>query len=238
MRFYEPQEDRSSRYSGETNAIPPWSLPGVRCPVCGATWAATVVYPCVDLAELPQRAAFEAPRAEPVEKFERLRELVRPLAPPGAWLPPGAQFGPLTGAAWGSFGAFYYYYPLTLLVRREALEKLQSAGVRGLKGCRTDLRFRQKKAPELLELQLEHHGQLHADCLPVGRRAPCERCGRGKQGGYSLPQHPILDAATMPQNLDLFRLSDTGLMVASERLVEAARRLELDGVTFEELPAR
>lgn len=53
-----------------------------------------------------------------------------------------------------------------------------------------------------------------------------------------MPKHPILDAATLPENLDLFRLADTGMMVASERLVEAARRLALDGLTFEELPSR
>lgn len=107
MRFYEPKEDTSSSYTGELNAVPKWGLPGVRCPECGSTWAATVVYPCVDLAALPQREEFEEPRAEPIEEFERLRELVRPLAPPGAWLPPGTQFGPLSGAAWGSFGAFF-----------------------------------------------------------------------------------------------------------------------------------
>ncbi len=238
MRFYEPREDKAARYTGQTSAGPKWGLPGVRCPECGETWAATVLYPSVDLSRLAERGRFEEARAEPLEEFERLRELVRPLLPTGAWLPPGTQLGPLSGTAWGSFGAFYYLYPLTLLVRREALEKLQAAGVRGLNGCRTELRFRQKKAPELLELQLEHHGQLHADCLPLGRLVPCERCGRGSRGGYKLPKQPILDASSMPTQLDLFRLSDTGLLVASERLVEAAKHLDLDGITFEELPSR
>lgn len=172
---------------------------------------------------------------QPDEAFERLRELVRPLVPPGAPLPPGTQLGPLVGTARGSFGAFFYDFPWTVLIRREALEQLQAAGIRGLAGYRTELRFRQRKSPELLELQLERHGQLHPECLPLARPVPCERCGGG---GYKRPENPILDAATMPEALDLFRLADIGMVVASERLVEAARRLELDGVLFEALPSR
>jgi uncharacterized double-CXXCG motif protein len=149
---------------------------------------------------------------------------------------PGTEFGPLVGPAWGSFGAFYYDHPWTLLMRREALEQLKSEGMCGLNGCRTQLRFRQKKAPELLELQMEVRGSLHADCLPLARPVPCERCGGG--GGHRLPKQPILDAASMPTDVDLFRLSGTGMMVASERLVEVARRLGLDGIAFQELPVR
>lgn len=236
MTFYWLREDKTARYTGETDAVHRWCLPGVSCRECGATWgSAATLYPGADLSALPERASFEDPSPQPNEEFERLRELVRPLVPPGAPLPPGAQLGPLVGTARGTFGAFYYDFPWTVLVRREALEKLQAAGVRGLKGFCTELRFRQKQSPELLELQLERHGQLHADCLPLARPVPCSRCGGG---GYKRPPHPLLDGATLPEDLDLFRLADTGLMVASERLVEAVRRLELDGLTFEELPSR
>lgn len=50
--------------------------------------------PCVDLSQLPERREFEKPRPEPFHEFARLRELVRPLAPANAALPPGTLFGP------------------------------------------------------------------------------------------------------------------------------------------------
>jgi uncharacterized double-CXXCG motif protein len=121
-------------------------------------------------------------------------------------------------------------------VRREALEKLKSEGLCGLNGCRTELRFRQKKAPELLELQMEFRGRVHAECLPRTRSPACARCG-GEEG--CLPDEPILDAASMPTDVDLFRLSDfRGVMVVNQRFVDTAQRLGLDGVAFHELPAR
>jgi uncharacterized double-CXXCG motif protein len=235
--FYWLREEKGSRYTGELNAVPRWGLPGVRCHECGESWAsAGVLYPSVDLSGLPEHESFKKARAEPIEEFERLRERVRPLVPAGAPLPPGTEFGPLVGSAQGTFGSFHYDAPWSLLVRREALEALQAKGLRGLMGCRTELRFRQKKAPELLELQLEAHGQLHPDCLPLARRVACARCGGG---GARRPEQPILDAASMPAEVDLFRLSDfRGMMIASERFVEAVRQLGLDGVAFHELPLR
>jgi uncharacterized double-CXXCG motif protein len=190
----------------------------------------------VDLSGLPERAEFEEARREPIEEFERLRELVLPLLPPGAPVLPGTTFGPLVGTAIGRFGAFFYDLSFALLVRREALAQLQAAGLHGLKGCRTQLRFRQRNAPEFLELQLTFKGRLHPDCLPPDRKPPCKRCG---VDSFTLPEQMLLDAAALPTNLDLFRLSDvTGIIIASERFVETVRRLELDGVTFHELPLR
>jgi hypothetical protein len=43
----------------------------------------------------------------------------------------------------------------------------------------------------------------------------------------------------MPEDLDVFRLADwSTLIIASERMVDAVRRLELDGVVFHELETR
>ncbi len=236
MRFYEVCEDKASRHTGYASAVPKWGLPGSLCPECNGTWAvAGLAYPCVDLSSLPERAAFEEARREPIEEFERLRELVRPLVPPGALLLPGALFGPSVGTATGSFGAFYFLPPFQFMVRREALEKLQAVGVRGLKGYRAHIRFRQKKAPELWELQLEHHGRLHPDCLSADQQPPCPRCGGDSN---PIPEPQVLDAASMPTSCDLFLLPDTLTIIASERFVEAVGHLELDGITFKELPLR
>jgi len=121
-------------------------------------------------------------------------------------------------------------------MRRDALERLQAEGVRGLKGCRTELRFRQKNPPELRELEVEPRGRLHGDCIPSDVPPPCPTCGRQ---AFRWPDEPILDAASLPSKLDLFRVGNFATMlIGTERFVEAVRRLELDGITFRELPTR
>jgi len=238
-RYFWMREDRTvaAKYGGYIDASHRWGLPGARCLACGATWSDVGhEYPCVDLSQLPERGEFEKPRPEPFPEFARLRELVRPLAPAKAELPPGTDFGPLEGTASGKFGPIAWVGGLLLLVRREALESLLAEGVRGLLGCRTELRFRRKDAPELLELQIEPRGRLHPDCIPPDVPSPCTTCGRR---GFQRPDEPILDAASLPTDLDLFRVGNVATMViGTERFMEAVRRLELDGITFRELPAR
>ncbi|MFP2905761.1 double-CXXCG motif protein [Pyxidicoccus sp. 3LFB2] len=238
-RFFWLRADKTTaeKYDGEFDAAHRWALPGVSCHTCGATWSGSGhEYPCVDLSQLPEQREFEKARPEPFPEFARLRELVRPLAPPGATLPPGTGFGPLVGRAFGEFGPFGWWGSSILLMRREALERLQTEGVRGLLGCRTELRFRQKRPPELLELQLEPHGRLHPDCIPLDEPPPCATCGRF---GLARPDEPILDAASLPTDLDLFRVGNFATMViCTERFMETVRRLELDGCTFRELPTR
>lgn len=239
MRFYRlwPLETGALRYTGEYRASRKWRLPGVHCPACGATWGGGLVFPCVDLSGLPvSRMLGEARLEEDFEAFERLREQLGVMVPAGAPLWPGSGFGPLVGTAHGSFGQLHMQYANSLLVRREALEQLLAEGIRGLNGCRTELRFRQKQAPELLELQPEPHGRLHPDCIPHDKRTPCARCGRW---GFAIPDELILDRASLPGQLDLFQLSQLAtLIVASERLVEAIRRLGFEEVSIRELSLR
>jgi uncharacterized double-CXXCG motif protein len=236
MRFFTLEEDPAQGYTGEVNASHKWTLPGIICPACGATWGAgSKAYPSVDLTPLAT-ADFETPRPEPAEEYERLREYVRPLLPPGAVLEPGSTFGPLQGTARGRFGALVSPYSWWLLVRREALHRLRSEGLRGLVGCRTELRFRQRNPPELLELEILPAGRLHPECLPSPRPPPCTRCGRH---GLSLPDFRLLDASSAPPHLDLFRLMDfSTVIVCTERFASTCQRLGLDGVAFHPLPVR
>jgi uncharacterized double-CXXCG motif protein len=170
------------------------------------------------------------------EVFEQLCAQVRSRVPVGTVLGPGTELGPLVGTARGGFGQLFMPCAWILLMRRESLEQLQAEGVQGLMGCRTELRFRQKQVPDLLELQLEPHGLLHPDCIPPGEREPCAKCGRLS---FSLPQEPLLDAASLPEHLDIFRLANfTTVIVVSERFVEAVRRLQFEEVSFRELPLR
>ncbi len=236
-KFYRAQEDKDSRYTGTINAGHRWGLPGVHCPTCGATWAGGVdAYPSVDLSRLPNHQEYEEPRPEPFEEFARLREQVLPLLPPGTPLLPGSSFGPLEGTATGSFGAFTFQNPWTLLVRSDALAKLQAEGLRGLKGCPTRLRFRQKKPPSLLELEIHPHGRLHPDCIPQNRPPPCPTCGRD---AFRLPEDILLEAASLPAHADLFRLANfLTVLICTERFAQAVQRLELDDIVFREVPLR
>ncbi|MCY1018937.1 double-CXXCG motif protein [Pyxidicoccus sp. MSG2] len=238
-RFFWLTEDRAvtAKHGGEIDAWHKLVLPGVRCHACGVTWSDVGhEYPSIDLSQLPEHREFEKARPEPFPEFARLRELVRPLAPPNAELPPGTGFGPLVGRASGTFGPIVWVVGRKLLLRRDALERLQAEGVRGLLGCRTALRFRKKDAPELLELQIEPHGRLHPDCIPPDVPPPCPTCGRH---GFRRPDEPILDAASLPPELDLFRVGNFAtMMIGTERFMEAVRRLELDGITFRELRTR
>jgi uncharacterized double-CXXCG motif protein len=237
MRFFQLERVVPSRFSCDLRADPKWFLPGIHCPTCDATWGGIgEAYPAVDLSELPDRRKFKARVEEDFEEFTRLRELVRPLVPEGVPLEPGTAFGPLTGRGRGHFPQLVFPVSWTLLVRREALEQLQAAGLHGLMGCRTELRFREKEPPALLELQLEPRGLLHPDCLPRNLPAPCATCG---QLAFSFPQAPVLDAASLPADRDLFRLGNySTIIIGTERFAETVRRLGFEEVEFQELPTR
>jgi uncharacterized double-CXXCG motif protein len=240
LKFYKADEDRSLGYTGRLEGMNKWCLPGVQpCPKCraggGFPWLS---YPCVDLSSLPEKdlQKLKDPWPVPREEFRRLRDLVRPLAPSWALLEPGVQLGPCTGKGAGSFGQLFMQDASALFLREEALTQLRATGVRGLQGCPVDVRFRGKSSPALLELQLELHGLLHPDCLPVKREPPCPECGNP---GFDWPERIILDNAALPTDVDVFRhRQGWATIIVSERFVEAVQHLELDGVTFRELETR
>lgn len=239
MKLYRARSDMATPYyTGDLQARPRWEVPWVsHCPGCGTEgWGNDAIrYPCVDLTGLPNRREFEDPSPQPFETYLRLCEQLLPLLPPGAVLRPGMTLGPMVGKASGSFGSLFMQNPWSFYLRREALERLQEAGVRGLRGCPMEVRFRGKNPPELLEPQLEIRGELHRDCLPSDAKT-CERCG---VKNYSLPDPYILDAATLPTEVDLFRAAGwSSLIIVTERFVEAVKRLELDGVVFREVAVR
>ncbi|RKG96366.1 SitI6 family double-CXXCG motif immunity protein [Corallococcus carmarthensis] len=239
-RFFRMRADKAARnsYTGDFDGAPKWRLPGIKdCPGCGVTWSTWGDhYPAVDLSDLPERGEFEEPRPEPFHEFARLQELVRPLAPPGSELAPGTTFGPLVGRASGQFAPFSGLESCWILVRRDAFDSLQAAGIRGLLGCKTELRFRQKTPPEILELQIELRGRMHPDCLPPDLAPPCATCGRV---GLRLPEDLILDKASLPTDTDLFRLGDYGtVLIGTDRFKAAVEQGGWTGISFRELPVR
>jgi len=93
-----------------------------------------------------------------------------------------------------------------------------------------------KEPPELLELQLEPRGKLHADCLPADLAPPCSACGRV---ALRLPDEPLLDAASLPEDRDVFRVGDYAtVIVCTEQFSDAVRRLGLEGMTLREIATR
>jgi len=238
MRWYWLRNVPAPRYSGSYHEEHQWGLPGVHCPVCDAIWSdGSDAYPSVDLTQLHEKDKYVARLEEDYAEFERLREQVRPLVPADVPLWPGTPLGPLVGPARGEFGPLNLYFPWMLLMRREALAQVQAAGARGLKGCRTAMRFRQKNPPELLEMELLPQGRFHPDCVPPDRPVPCMKCGRR---AWKRPEEPILEAASLPEDLDLFRLKDfTTMIIGSERFVDAVRHLGFEqDVLFRELLVR
>ena len=82
----------------------------------------------------------------------------------------------------------------------------------------------------------ERQVAAHPDCIPPDEPPPCATCGRH---AFSRPDEPILDAASLPADLDLFRVGNFATMIiGTERFMDAVRRMELDGITFRELPTR
>ncbi|NMO20859.1 hypothetical protein HPC49_30085 [Pyxidicoccus fallax] len=237
-RFFDVLLGDYRSQKGGYNAAHKWGLPGVSCPDCKATWAGSGLdYPAVDLSgHSVAKKLSKAYLEEDFEEFERLREQVRALLPPGHPLLPGTTFGPLVGKARGPFSALIHQSPGTLLIQPDALELLQREGLRGLRGCRTEMRFSPKGIPEMLNLHIEPSGLLHSDCIPRGTPPPCPKCGRH---GFRLPDEPILDAASLPDDLDLFRLRNFAtLLIVTERFKAAVERHGLDGLTLRELPVR
>ncbi|MCP3058987.1 double-CXXCG motif protein [Myxococcus sp. K38C18041901] len=238
-RFYWVDEDIevARKYGGEAHGSPRWALPGLmQCPACGETWSDVGHhFPGVDLTALPQRREFERARPEPFPEFVRLRELVRPLVPPEEALPPGAGFGPLVGTAVGTFPAFAWIIEV-LLIRAEVLGQLHAQGMRNLQGHPTALRSRRNPPPELLELHVLPRGRLHGDCLPPDEPPPCPTCG---WFGLRRPEEPILDEASLPSDMELFRVGNFATMViGTERFKDTVEQLGLDGLTFLEVPTR
>ncbi|WP_163992831.1 double-CXXCG motif protein [Pyxidicoccus caerfyrddinensis] len=237
-RFLEILLGDYSSQKGGYSARHKWLLPGVSCPQCKATWGgAGLNYPAVDLSDHPVAKKLSKARLEEdFDEFERLREQVRLLLPADYPLEPGTTFGPLVGKARGPFSALLQQYGGTLLVRPDALTLLQAEGLRGLRGCRTEMLFRPKGVPELLDLHIEPRGLLHEDCIPKSTPPPCPKCGRR---GFSLPKEPILDGVSLPTDLDLFRLRNFATMlIVTEHFKDVMERFELDGLTFRELPVR
>lgn len=234
LRVFEVLPDYATAGSGIVDAVNKWGLPGVTCPRCGSTWGNVgLAYPAVDLSKLSNEKVYRKARAVSLEEFVELRRPILSLMPDGSVPLPGTRFGPLIGEAKGLFGDFAWLNLWTLLIQSQALQRLRLAGVRTPVGVPPILTFRDKNPPNLLELQLEPHGKMAPASFPINPLPSCPSCGRDPN---SMPKHIVIEAPSIPKNLDLFRARDfTTLILATEGFVGAVQNLKLTGVVFQEV---
>lgn len=204
-----------------------WSLPGVSCDACGATWAMTgIAYPTIDLSQLSTQGDYLNPRVVDLQTFLTLRDVVGQLLPPEAVIVPGTEFGPLVGRASGAFEDFAWLNPWTLLASERCAMALTDTEVHLPVSALAQIDA--KKAVALHEYEIEPLGVLAGVDAPI-----CTSCGRA---AILLPPDPILLGSSMPPNRDLFRLKDAPtLIVATNRFVDAVHRLGLRGLNMRPL---
>jgi uncharacterized double-CXXCG motif protein len=235
MRVFsaDPDDDWSSRHAYDVDATHRWSLPGVRCDACGATWSSTgVQYPSIARPAGAAARAYGDPWPVSVPEFLKLQAPLRDSYP-GLPFAPGTQLGPLAGRASGEMADFPWSNPWTFLIRCDALQRLSEFGCRGLKAYPTDLKPRRRDALEILELELPPTASLAAETLPLEARVSCPTCSRR---AIQAPHEVVLDPATIPVDADVFRGSDlTTYIYVTERFVEAVRTLGLANIAFVEV---
>ena len=57
--------------------------------------------------------------------------------------------------------------------------------------------------------------------------------------GFSLPKQPLLDRASLPEHLDVFRLRNlTNFIVITERFADTLHRLGFEEFSLRQLPVR
>lgn len=233
MRFYQMDLSHPRRWDGRYKLERRYALPGIKkCPACKLTWGVMRTLGSVDVTGLPEAWEFEVLKPAPIEDYERLAEVVKPLCPPWAILEPGTQFGPLHGKARGSFGALSVDTWRGLVVREDVLESLQAAGLRGLLPVPVVLE-KPLKGPGLVELDPPVHGRVHPGAVPLNTGHPCARCGH-----HFFREYPTLraDPESLPTDLDVFVLADAPFQpLVSERFIEVLRECDTFDVEFKEV---
>jgi len=233
MRVFDCNQDESEELLDfEIDAQHKWTLPGVRCDVCGATWSTTgVEYPRVDISNEPFAKEYESGWPVTLAELEQRRARIRAHFPARAVLPPGTEFGPLTGRASGRFPDFVWLSPWTLLIKSDAYTQLRARHVLMPDGIATDLRFTEDQRPRLLELEVQPLALLApASFLPNGE--PCASCGRD---GRRVDK-PIVSRDSIPTDTDIFRPRNfPTYILGTERFKAAVTELNLSGLLFSEL---
>lgn len=237
MRLFSVKPDDVSwgkLFKYEINAAHKWGLPGVSCSVCESTWAMTGVdYPAIDLSSLPIINRYLDRKPVSVEELNALRLPVRPLLNSDAMTPPGTDFWPLVGKAWGKFGDFAWLNPWTMLMKRSTFETLDYNGVRLPKlGLKPDLKFRSNLYPDLVEPQIELLADLLTASFSPSESTNCPACGRNP---HKIERF-IVDGFSVPSHVDLFRAREHPTnILATEHFVDVVQKFDMADIIFSEI---
>jgi uncharacterized double-CXXCG motif protein len=227
-----PDNDWGKKYT--IDAGHKWGLPGLRCSVCHQTWSNTgLAYPEIDLSSLPNNKRYLDFWPVPLDVFTSLCEPLMPLAPDGALLLPGTNFGPLIGTLKGEFGDFIWPIDWWLLIQETALARLREASLNLPIAVKTQIKTQGKRKVEMMEFQIMPHGKIAPASFNAAIGEPCSGCGRRETPSL---QKVVVERNSIPRGVDLFRLSNfTTIILATEKFVDAVGRLHLSDILFREV---
>ena len=184
---------------------------------------------------MPGQERYRVRRPQSLYVVHRMREALRAFVPSGAALPPGTEFGPLEGHGKGAFGDFGWpAWPGVMLVRPEAAERLEAAGISGLRTVPTRITYWGSEDPLYREVALGYQGRVFEEALPPGGAPPCAACGhRDLPSGRRAP----IDPESLAGDADIFRSIDVpSCIYATSAFVETVQALRLTDISFNEVP--
>jgi uncharacterized double-CXXCG motif protein len=234
MKMFEIREDQFRKKAGYIDAGHKWGLPGVICPVCKSTWATiSLEYPGVDLTDFADKKLYRKARPEPLSEFLRLRQKIADAFPQLPVLEPGANFGPSVGkAVGGRLDGFVWRAWWTICLEASALEKLKESDLLLPNLVKAELKFK-KEEQEVFEFDLPLESKLTNGVYDGIQLKYCDACGRDSS---SKPKEMLIDKASIPNDVDIFRVSNfTTIILVTERFVKAVTNLDIKGAVFEEV---
>ena len=198
MKLYRLVPNRKYSSASRISAARQSVLPGVRCSLCGNTWAATgIIYPTISDREIEiiNQGTFE-PVVDEIT-FRGISQQVNSALEKKRLLLPGTELGRLTGNIIGDdTDNFVWRNPWTPLIKKSLHVEFEKAHRISLDGNAAILggknSFVEMEASPCLKL---NKACVHSD--------PCESCGRN---GIKYPKKIIIDKTTVKPDLLISRI--------------------------------
>lgn len=237
MKYYKIKPDYSDEKQNYLEASHKWGLPGVSCNICNQIWSSIgIEYPSVDISELQIAKQLENGWVANLNVLEDLKKEIKRAYPTCEILEPGTSFGSLVGKEVGRksgyFNDFIWNMPWTIVIKKEASDKLKSAELNLPMTIEPNIKF--KTQPETLyEFELPLNGKLSNPIYEAGNETACSGCGRI---GASMPEKIIVERSLLADNCDIFRLTNFAtIILVTENFVDCVKNFGLKGILFEQV---